>query len=185
MRVLGVDPGTDHSGYVVYDHDALSVVSSGEMDNDDLVVAIWRGRFIVDVMAIENIECMGFAVGRSTFDTAIWIGRFVEAWRISSGKPEIRVSRGDEKIVICGRKTYKNPKTGKPKGIGDSEIKNALKERFPQTGGGKVPSVGTKASPGPWYGVRGHAWSALAVAVTCCELSGQEGPGSTDTPLGF
>lgn len=31
------------------------------------------------------------------------------------------------------------------------------------------PQVGTKAKPGPLYGVKGHSWSALAVVLTGLE----------------
>jgi len=48
----------------------------------------------------------------------------------------------------------------------DANIRQALLDRFPATGGGKAPQIGTKKQPGPLYGVTSHLWSALAVAVT-------------------
>lgn len=42
----------------------------------------------------------------------------------------------------------------------------ALLDLFPRTGGGATPQIGTKAKPGPLYGVSSHAWAALGVAVT-------------------
>lgn len=112
---------------------------------------------------------MGLSVGKSTFQTCIFIGRVLEAFLKSTGKEARLVSRGDEKIVICGMKTYVNPVTGKRKGIGDAEIRKGLIERFPATGGGSIPQVGTKAKPGPLYGVTGHCWQALAVVITGLE----------------
>jgi hypothetical protein len=51
----------------------------------------------------------------------------------------------------------------------DAEIRRRLIERFPATGGGSIPQIGTKAQPGPLYGVSGHCWQALSVVVTGLE----------------
>jgi len=48
----------------------------------------------------------------------------------------------------------------------DGNIRQALIDRFPATGGGKIPQIGTKAKPGPLYGFSRDKWAALAVAVT-------------------
>lgn len=46
------------------------------------------------------------------------------------------------------------------------DVRKALLDLFPRTGGGATPQVGTKAKPGPLYGISTHAWAALGVAVT-------------------
>lgn len=166
-KVLGIDPGTTDSGVVMYDAESLVVLDAWTgFDNDALLIKIRSDYFGADVCAIEDIEAMGFAVGNTTLITCKWVGRFQEAWENFSGVKAHIISRGDEKIMICGCKTYRNPKSGKVVGIKDPEIKAALKDRFPQTGGGKTPSVGTKKQPGPLFGVTKHAWSALAVVIT-------------------
>ena len=48
------------------------------------------------------------------------------------------------------------------KGNRDSLVRQRLIEMF---GGDRASAVGTKAKPGPLYGVASHAWAALAVAV--------------------
>ncbi|MNY62967.1 hypothetical protein D3C86_1998680 [compost metagenome] len=48
----------------------------------------------------------------------------------------------------------------------DANVRQALLDMFPRTGGGKTPQIGTKAQPGPLFGVSSHAWAALGVAVT-------------------
>jgi hypothetical protein len=175
MIAAGIDPGTDHSGLVVYDTDKKKVIHSSEMINADLILALRGNRFHVDAYAwdllfIEKIEAMGLIVGKSTFETCIWIGRFMEAYSITMRKNPVLVSRGDEKITLCGAATFKNPETGKRKSVGDSQIRAALIERFPATGGGVCPQVGTQKQPGPLYGVSGHCWQALSVVITGLEI---------------
>jgi len=175
MKVLGIDPGTDSSGVVLYDKDDKFVIFSDEMQNSELLDELrtqWINGYSTDDVecAIEDIEGMGQIVGKSVFETCIWIGRFIEAWEFNHGGSEAhRISRGDEKIVLCGCKTVKNPKTGKRQRVSDAMIRAAVIDRFPASGGGKTPQVGTKKKRGPLYGVTGHCWSALAVALTYLE----------------
>jgi hypothetical protein len=76
------------------------------------------------------------------------------------------VPRRYVKIALCGKTTFRDPTTGSLKGIGDKHVRQAILDRFPGTGGGKTPQIGTKKQPGPLYGVKGHMWAALAVALT-------------------
>lgn len=105
-------------------------------------------------LAIESISSYGMAVGAEVFSTCIWIGRFVQAWRDPDA---VRLLyRKDVKLHLCG--------TTKAK---DTNIRQALLDKF---GPGKDVAIGKKAQPGPLYGVKSHAWSALAVAVTASEV---------------
>lgn len=106
-------------------------------------------------LAVEGIASMGMSVGQSVFDTCIWVGRIWQMWRYEAHKDPHIVLRRDVKLHVCG-----NPRAK------DGNIRQALLDMWPATGGGKLPQVGTKAKPGPLYGVSSHAWSALAVAVT-------------------
>ena len=174
MIAVGIDPGTNKSGVVVFDNEAQAVTYSAELANEDLLLSLRGGGPLdvndVDQVYVENIEAMGLAVGKTTFQTCIWIGRFLEAFAVLTGGEAHLVSRGDEKTVLCGAATFRNPETGKRKAVGDSQIRRALIERFPGTGGGATPQVGTKTKPGPLYGVSGHCWQALAVVVTGLEI---------------
>ncbi len=97
------------------------------------------------------IACYGMPVGAETFETCVWIGRFIEA---ANTDPAL-VFRKDVKMHLCHTMRAK-----------DANIRQALLDLFPATGGGKTPQVGTKKQPGPLFGVKSHAWAALAVAVT-------------------
>ena len=145
--LLAIDPGTTHSGWVLM----MSGVpyESGVMKNGEIIDTL-RASSIVPV-AIEMIASYGMAVGREVFETCVWIGRFTQA----AGPDRVRlVYRKDVKLHLCGSPRAK-----------DANIRQALIDRW----GGKAEAVGTVKRPGPLYGVKSHAWSALAVAVTALE----------------
>jgi hypothetical protein len=141
VRILALDPGTRETGWVEFD--AGRVADSGVADNYD--VLRWVRASTADVLAIEWIESYGMPVGREVFETVRWTGRFAQAWR----EPDavVWVPRRDVKLHLCGSPRAK-----------DANIRQALLNLLgPQ---------GTKRAPGPTYGIRSHAWAALAVAVT-------------------
>lgn len=141
--LLAIDPGTTRSGWCVLDNGA--VTNSGVSDSSDVLASVylWRGP-----LAIECIASYGMAVGKEVFDTCIWIGRLIQAYEY----PELvhRVYRKDVKLHLCGSSRAK-----------DTNVRAALIDLF----GGKEAAIGRKAKPGPLYGVKSHAWSALAVGV--------------------
>jgi hypothetical protein len=141
-RLFAIDPGTTESGWCILDQGR--VVDSGVHPNADMLPWIKHGQRC-DALAIEMIAGMGMTVGQTTFDTVRWIGRFQQAWR----EPDevLLVFRRDVKLELCG-----NPRAK------DSNIRQALIDR--------IGEPGTKKTPGPTYGLKSHAWSALAVAVT-------------------
>jgi hypothetical protein len=145
MRLLAIDPGTAESGYVLIQ--GALILSSGVMNNSALVD--WLG---VDShvelgtkLAIERFQNQGMIVGQEVFDTCVWVGRFQQAWYEPNAVQF--VFRSEVKMHLCGNMRAKDP-----------NIRQALLDLCgPQ---------GVKAKPGPTYGVRSHAWAALAVAVT-------------------
>ena len=156
--LLAIDPGTEKSGFVWFDGE--QVYNCGIVANFDIISDEILAREPGDELVIEMVASYGMAVGKTVFETVAWIGRFEEAWRQLSpmnGYPR-RIYRQDVKLHLCNSARAK-----------DSNIRQALIDKFPATGGGSVPQVGTKAKPGPLYGVKSHIWSALAVAVTAVE----------------
>lgn len=150
--IFAIDPGTDISGWCLFD--GKRVHDSGVADNHD--VLRWVQESYAGVLAIEMVASYGMPVGRETFETVRWIGRFQQAWTLPESVE--LVYRKDVKLHLCRSLKAK-----------DANIRQALLDRFPRAGGGKTPQVGTKAKPGPLYGVSSHAWSALAVAVTVAD----------------
>lgn len=157
MLVLALDPGTTESGFVLFD--GTHVVQSGVLANADLLPWLrdpsWRAR-----LAIEMVASYGMPVGREVFETCVWIGRFQQAWY----EPDqvLKVYRRDVKIHLCGKANAKDP-----------NIRQALLDLFPRTGGGATPQIGTKGRPGPLYGVSTHAWAALGVAIVATHQLGK------------
>lgn len=147
--ILAIDPGTTESGFCeVADG---NVMHSGVCSNAAMLRVIARSA--ADVLAIEMIASYGMPVGREVFQTCVWIGRFQQAW---DAPEDVKlVYRQAVKLHLCG--------TSKAK---DANVRQALIDLFPASGGGKCPQIGTKGQPGPLYGVSSHAWPALGVAVT-------------------
>ena len=151
-RLIAIDPGTDVSGLVVME--GRKVVRSGTYPNREVLLELRAGPW-AETVACEMVAHYGsgMAVGREVFETVEWIGRFLEAWE-SRGGVFVRVYRLDVKLHLCGSAKAK-----------DGNIRQALLDLY----GGKDLAVGKKKSPGPLYGVSGHAWQALAVGITVQE----------------
>lgn len=150
MKILALDPGTTQTGWCLLDDG--QPIAFGVLENQKMLDEI-RSTYDADVMAVEMIASYGMAVGREVFETCVWIGRFVEAWRDPDAVK--LVYRKEVKMHLCG--------TNKAK---DANIRQALIDSYPATGGGTTPQIGTKSKPGPLYGVSSHVWPALGVAVT-------------------
>lgn len=150
MKILAIDPGTTKSGWCLLD--SGKPVAFGVDENAD-VLSLIRGMWDADYLAIEMIASYGMAVGKEVFETCVWIGRMMEQWR---NPDEVRlIYRKDVKMHLCG--------TTKAK---DANIRQAIIDSYPATGGGAIPQIGTKSQPGLLYGVSSHVWPALGVALT-------------------
>ena len=162
MRILAIDPGNETSAWVEYDMKDRVLLGFGMAANDQVLVLIGKTR--AHYLAVEMVASYGMPVGRTVFETCIWVGRFVQMWRMSFGVTnEHFVYRQDVKMHLCHSMRAK-----------DANIRQAIIDRYPATGGGKVRQIGTKKSPGPLYGVSKDVWSALAVAITWAETQANE-----------
>jgi hypothetical protein len=147
MNILAIDPGTTKSG-VVHLESHTGKITAFVKDNNDLL----DGLYLMNVQAVvvvEMVACYGMAVGKETFETCVWIGRFLEA--AEQTLHTSRLYRRDIKLHLCGTARAK-----------DANIWQAILDRY----GGKEAAIGSKKQPGPLYGVKSHARAALAVAVT-------------------
>jgi hypothetical protein len=156
--ILAIDPGPTESGFVLY-YPRLAglplIDEAGTRDNYDLKKICHNigcrdgtGRSSAlspgPILAIEMIACYGMPVGKETFETCLWIGRFEEAFNPS--RDSLRCYRKDIKLHLCGTTKAKDP-----------NVRQALIDR--------LGPPGTKKNPGPTYGIKSHVWAALAVAV--------------------
>ena len=149
MRILAIDPGNEQSAFVFYVNG--EVIEHRILRNDMMLLKFgeFRPRLL---MAIEMVASYGMPVGKDVFETCVWIGRFIQKW---GPEHSHKVYRTDVKMHLCHTARAK-----------DSNVRQALIDLYPATGGGKCPQIGIKSKPGPLYGVSKDVWSALAVAVT-------------------
>lgn len=148
--IVAIDPGSEKSGVVVWDAEKQTRIESYVIDNIDLIVWIRRLHPALFCVAIEQIRGYGIVAGNDTFDTCQWSGRFQEAHEQRGGTVYM-LPRKDIKKHLCGNIT-----------TNDKYIRAALIDRLGEPG--------TKKNPGPLFGISGHLWSALAVAIVCQDL---------------
>ena len=142
--ILAIDPGTTHSGLVILKDGR---VTSAQISTNAEILEELAIHSTTPV-AIEMIASYGMAVGKEVFETCVWIGRMEQ---VAGPERVRRIFRKDVKMHLCG--------TTKAK---DTNIRQALIDLY----GGKAEAIGTVKKQGPLYGVKSHAWAALAVAVT-------------------
>lgn len=166
MATLAIDPGTNQSAYCVIADDN-AILAMDIMPNDELCSFLQSDHpkvLQVQLTAIEMIACYGMPVGRETFETCVWIGRFVEC--LTQGHPLLpiaKIFRRDVKLFLCNSVKAK-----------DANVRQAILNLYESSGGGKTPQIGTKSKRGPLYGVKSHIWAALGVAIYYQENRGNE-----------
>jgi len=165
MRLLAIDPGTTKSGYVILE-DGVLAECRHDIPNEELLVKCedWPFRLPHEDnhLVIEKVECYGSVIGESTLETVYWSGRFHQNFSMCPvSTPVGRIGRKEIKLHLTGRPQAK-----------DKDIRQAIIDRYPATGGGRTPQIGLKASPGPLFGVSSHAWAALAIALTWMDKHG-------------
>lgn len=155
MFVFAIDPGDTESGYCLYDAETKRPFAYGKVANHALIdvagtqVSLYGTdlTFVIETMSIPK-KC-----GKTVFDAIFWSGRFYQAMIDS-----------DAVVATLMRITAKGHIL-KLIGGNDREMKEALEIRF----GGKAAAIGTKAKPGPLYGMGNDCRAALAVAITFAE----------------
>jgi hypothetical protein len=161
--ILAIDPSNIETGWVVTKSDSFSLKKPedfGKDDNTELIEntipkLLESGR--IDVVAIEMVESFGMAVGKSVFDTCVYIGRIVQLCEMMNVEWHF-VTRKQEKLIICQSMRAR-----------DVNIRQALVDRYAP--GERNYGKGTKKSPGFFYGFRADIWSAFAVAETFLQTS--------------
>lgn len=143
--LIAIDPGTTQSAFVKMVAD--QIVSAAIWENDKV-------RTLIDVESVgvivcEQFECFGMPVGKESFETVRWTGRF-EQTALDSGKEFKMIPRRVAKLHLCQSARAK-----------DQNVRQALIDKY----GGKAC---TKKG-GSLHGISSHLWSALAIGVTYLE----------------
>lgn len=147
MIVLAIDPGNAHSGVVRFD--GTRVLFAGVIENPDVLRIIADDRS--DALAIELFVATNQRLGNESIETIHWGGRFHQA----SGDPD--------SVILVPRLQVKRA-LGLGHRDGDKEVNAALAAR--------IGPKGTKAAPGPCFGVSSHSWAALGVAYAAHKALG-------------
>jgi hypothetical protein len=156
MRILAIDPGNEKSAYVLYVND--NIKEFGIYSNQDMLSIVRTTS--ADSLAIEMVASYGMAVGKTVFETCVWIGRFVEAYIDYQKKPFKYIYRKDVKMFLCNSMKAK-----------DANVRQSIMDRYGST---REAAIGTKKNPKALYGISKDIWSALAVAITASkEFHGQ------------
>ena len=169
MIVLGVDPGSEKSAYVVYNSETMNLGDFGKVYNRQLLrllpVFARESKTMCMCMPIEMPASFGMPVGYTVLETCRWVGIFQHAFGgddfDDKGPMVYRKKRNEALGLECTCMHLCKSTRAK-----DSNIIKAISERFPHTGGGKNPVKGTKAQPGPLFGIAADVWQALGVAIT-------------------
>lgn len=150
--IFAIDPGNIESGYALIEMPCFKLLDFGKVTNEELLKFLPTVASQSDALAIEMVASYGMAVGKSVFDTCVWIGRFIQA----AEKEHTFVYRKEEKICLCGSLKAK-----------DGNIRQALIDRYATSDfkNGK----GNKKNPDTFYGVSKDVWQAIAVGVTYYE----------------
>jgi hypothetical protein len=153
-HIIGIDPGNEQSAFVELND--TTVVDMGILDNHAMLHRLERPSQTRGLeLAIEMVAPMGMPIGRTTMHTLMWIGRYTQHWEELTGRTPTLIERHAVKRHICNHTAAK-----------DSNIIASLADRY---GGSPQAAKGTKAAPGPLYGIKADIWQALAVAITHLE----------------
>lgn len=155
--IFAIDPGDTQSAYVVLNDD-FSIKEGAKLDNVDLIGVLECFAFYGTNkhVAIEMIASYGMAVGRSVFETCVFIGQLKQICLAYDMEPKF-IYRKDEKMTLCNSMKAK-----------DSNIRQALIDRYAKFDfkNGK----GTKKNPDTFYGFKSDMWAAMAVAHAYKEI---------------
>lgn len=157
MRILGIDPGPRQSALVVWN--GTEFTDQGEYDNEYLLSRLAVSQLDGHI-AIEKVMNYGMIVGADVFETVYWTGCFVTAWEYPKwDDANSEMTRTSSRIPWPEVARHHCHKTS---GVKESNVRQVLIDRF---GPGKREAIGLKASQGPLYRIKGHMWSAAAVAL--------------------
>jgi len=148
--ILAVDPGTTQSAYVIFNDGVIR--EKGIIENHEFRKMLHDSESINNCskLYIEMVASYGMPVGKTVFETCVWIGRFIEAF---GGCQNFEfVYRKDVKMFLCGQTRAK-----------DSNIRQAIMDMYGST---RRAAIGIKSEPGALYGCSKDIWAALAVAIT-------------------
>ena len=167
-KILAIDPGSEQSAYVMWDterHDfvidggigdeaGLPIDEKAILPNEEMHNVVSRAiiNIGIELIAIEMIQSYGHAVGRSTFQTILFIGSIMQA-----AGYEMAVVPTVIPVRLYARTTIKGALGGCKT---DADVRQAIRQRYGEARKGEKLE-----------GVVKDIWSALALAIVLDENS--------------
>lgn len=163
VLITAIDPGPRLSAYVVLH--GTSILEHGKIGNHELIQKL-RATEPHGPLVVEMMAPYGCIVGREVFETCIWVGRQLEAWR---GVARL-LERREVKQALGLKAGGKNAAT-------DADVRSALIVRWGGKGGKRQPP------PAALKGITKDEWAALAVAVAWRETHAEAFAAVEEAPL--
>jgi len=148
---IGIDPGPENSDAVILDEEGL-IVGKLSCPNGGMYTAVNTWVMQGERVVVEDFVPYGNRLNHESMDTIKFIGALYWTHGVEV------LDRPTIKLHLCGVRT-----------ANDANVRDALIHEY---GPGKEKAVGKKKTPGPLYGITGHLWAALAVAVTAIDTKG-------------
>ena len=157
--IFAVDPGPDFCGVVSYeDATTGTVFSCSAMSVWDAVIQVQMAARRGERIAIERVQSTGQS-GASLLRTSETVGRLWQAGLTVGGS-----------VTLVYRREVLRALDVTGKGNRDAMVRQRLLEMH---GGSRAAACGNRANPGVLYGVAGHSWQALGVAVAALHGAGE------------
>jgi hypothetical protein len=190
MSILGIDPGPRQSGWALLASGGDTVLASGTWSNERLLARVCEKspQGGAQSLVVEQPVGYGARAGLDLMNTAIWAGRYVQAWEAASNglRPWRLLSFAEVAHAIVGRRG----------GVREADAWVAVLDLFGgqgvATGARKCPTCkgrgwagrgrppctvcdasGWRIPPGPLHGVQSHARSAVACVCAARILEGE------------
>lgn len=149
MSILAIDPGNEESGYVVWD--GHTIIDKNKINNDELLNLIPKGWEGISLVTIEMVASFGFPAGQTTFDTVLWIGRFLQ-----------KAEENNYVVKLVFRKTIVIHHCSSPRGS-DAVVRQALVNKYGEDDTKKRPNELYRTPNKMW--MNGDIWNAFALAT--------------------
>jgi len=152
--IIAIDPGPGESAFVIYDGERI--IDHGLYQNKDLLELIMLDDSI-EGCVIEMVASYGMPVGKSVFETCVWIGKFADRFEVTKDLqccPDVEtifVYRNEIKVHHC-----KSSRATK------ANVNQAMQDKYAL--GESNHGKGNKANPGFFYGFHSDVWDAFAIA---------------------
>lgn len=191
MPTLGIDPGPRESGWAVLAPGGRSVTHAGIWPNERLLARLASRTRHAETLVVERPVGYGARAGLDLMNTAIWAGRYVQAWEDAGGglRPWSLLSFAEVALALVGRRGGVREADawvatldlfgGQEAALGAQRCRKCKGRGW--FGAGRPPCPlcagtehpGWEIPPGPLHGVQSHARSAVAVVCAFRILGGR------------